>query len=280
MGRQGQPSNMGAAAERPVPEQWPVGGAAAALTLTANAGVLLCWHSHKLLVDGLHSGGGGQFSAVPPWMQRDIVAGCPPFDGIGWLLFTHLHADHFSEDLILRFLSRHPQAHLLMPEQDEGQSVFCRKLEEQGNIPQLLATRRSGPVLLRLAPGLEVTAFYVEHDGAQYRDMEHNCLLVSLDGRNVLFLGDAAQDMERLGEVLQGTRVDTVITNPLFLNRPAGRETLIRAIQPAKIVVNHIPFAWEDPHRFREMVARTVSRWRSVLPPVAVLWNPLDNITI
>lgn len=269
--------------QRPIPVRWPVGEPAAALTLTANAGVLLEWQGHKLLIDGLHEGG-GQFSAVPAAVQADIAAGRPPFDGIEGLMFTHLHADHFSAGQVQHFLGNFPEVPLFLPAEGPGEEPAARALR------RYLAGRAAPGYELKspewqavrypLYPGLEVTAFYARHEGAVYRDVRHYCLMLSLGGRHILFLGDALQDPGYFSKMLRDTTVDTAVTNPLFLNGPAGRETLLRAIRPGKIVVDHIPFAWEDGRRFREMVARSVIRWQGLLPPVSVLWDPLDVILI
>ena len=271
--------------ERPIPANWPVGGDEASLTLTGNAGILLCWQGHKLLIDGLHDGGDHQFSAVPPQVLEDIVAGRPPFDGIGWLLFTHLHVDHFSAKQVQRFLQNAPQVPLFLPAGNGGAGVdpainpLRHYLMDHASPVQELKLPEDRPVCYPLCPGLRVTAFYAQHDGEQFQEIQHYCLIVSLGGRNVLFLGDSLQDPDYFSGILQDTAVDTVVTNPLFLNRPAGRETL-QVIRPEKIVVNHIPFAQEDRLRFREMVVRNVARWGSSLPPIWVLWDPLDTITI
>lgn len=272
--------------ERPVPEHWPVGEDPARLTLTANAGVLLEWQGHKLLIDALHDGGDHQFSAVPPPILDDMAAGRPPFDGIEWLLFTHLHVDHFSAGQVERFLQTFPQVPLFLPAGNGGEgvdpaiNVLRQYLMAHASPVRELKLPEGRPVCYPLCPGLRVTAFYAQHDGEQFQDTQHYCLMFTLGGRNVLFLGDSLQDPDYFADVLQDTAVDTVVINPLFLNRPSGRETLSRAVRPGKIVVNHIPFAWEDRMRFREMVVRNVTRWHAALPSISVLWDPLDTITI
>ena len=273
-------------AQRPIPERWPIGEPLATLTLTANAGVLLCWQGHKLLIDGLHDGGDHQFSAVPASILEDIISGRPPFDGIEWLLFTHLHVDHFSAGQVQRFLQHFPRVPLFLPAGNGGAGIdpainpLRQYLMEHASPVQELKLPEGRAVCYPLCPGLRVTAFYAQHDGAEYEDTQHYCLMFSLGGRNILFLGDSLQDPAYFSEMLQDIPVDTVVSNPLFLNRPAGRETLIQAIRPEKIVVNHIPFAWEDRMRFREMVERNVIRWHASLPPVSVLWDPLDCVSI
>lgn len=271
--------------ERPLPLSWPVGEERITLTLTANAGVLVAWRDCKLLVDGIHAGGDHQFSAVPAPTLRRIVDGEPPFDNIGWLLFTHLHVDHFSAEYVRRFLERRPQVPLFLPAGNGGAGIdpeinaLRAYLTEHASPVRELRLPYGRAVCYPLCPGARVTAFFAEHDGEQFEDTEHYCLLLSLGGRSLLFLGDAAQDPGYFTSVLAGTALDAVVTNPLFLNRPAGRDTLL-ALRPEKIVVDHIPFAREDQLRFREMVARNAERWRDLLPPMSVLWDEGDTLAI
>lgn len=264
--------------ERPHPARWPVGEEEITLTLTANAGVLVCWRGHKLLVDGLHGGEEHAFSPVPAPMLEEILSGRSPFDGISWLAFTHLHSDHFSAAQVGRFLRHFPQVSVLLPP-GAGISALEGELKGHGARIEILRPIPDQPVTLSLRADLQLTAFRVQHDGTPSPDIFHCCLLLSLAGRRLLFLGDAVQEPSFFVHMLQGSAVDTLVVNPLFLNRPAGRAT-VQAIAPEKVVVDHIPFAWEDPRRFREMVARSAARWQSALPPLAVLWDPLDTITI
>ena len=236
---------------RPLPGRWPVGEDPFRLTLTANAGVLLQWGGCKVLIDALHTGY-GQFSGVPAPMLADICAGRPPFDGVQGLAVTHRHADHWDPDWAARFLAARPGA-------------FCLGPEDAGVHP--------------LPGGAELLAFPVPHEGEPYAGVPHVCLLFTLGGRRVLFLGDAVMDASALCPALEEAAVDTAVVNPLFLNTPAGRAALA-ALAPEKAAAVHIPFAGDDTRRFREMAARSILRWREQLPPVQVLWDPLDQVLL
>lgn len=243
--------------EKPLPKSWPQpeDGERITITLTANAGVLVAYRDYKFLVDGLHGGGGG-YSAVPPEVLELVLEGIPPFDRIDALFFTHRHPDHFSEEAAGRFLERWPEAGVFMP--------------------------RPGGDVYGLAPGRVAAFLDIPHTGGD--DCCHNCIYFSLGGRSLLFLGDAVQEGARFSQALAGLDatggVDAVVCNPLFLSRREGREALLEGVRPHCIVVNHIPFAQDDKMRNREVVARAVTRYRDELPPVAVLWDPLDRVIL
>lgn len=236
---------------KPLPKAWPVDRAdPITITLTANAGVMVAYRGLKCLVDGLHAGGGG-YSAVPPEVLGTIYCGAPPFDNISYLFFTHLHPDHFGKAQVARFLEHWPKTEVRLP------------------VPEGKTLGDASTVSARL--------FEMPHTGGE--EMLHNCILFSLGGRRLLFLGDAVTDPARFSRSLGGAVVDAVVCNPLFLSRPEGRKTLLEGICPRRVIVNHIPFEADDKMRNREVVARAINRHQAELPPVTVLWDPIDSVT-
>ena len=260
--------------ERPRPKSWPLAPKNVTLTLTANAGMLLQFQGCKWLIDGIHTGNSA-FSGVPPELLDQIIAGVHPFDGIEGLCFTHLHEDHCSASALERYRAAHPHTPVYLPPA-VGTGVPPAAEGLSGGPGQVF----SAPVeRVPLGPDRSLTAFSFPHSGAEFQDVAHHCLLFSLEGCQILFLGDANQDPEGLSRLFAALPIHTAVINPLFLTMPQGREAL-SALRPAKLVVCHIPFAWEDTMRFREMVVRNTLRWQEVLPPAALLWDPLDCIAL
>ena len=74
------------------------------VTLAANAGVLLRVRNTSILIDALFA---DTSSCGPsPETRERLLCGLPPFDEVDYVLFTHLHQDHFSEDVTREFLNR------------------------------------------------------------------------------------------------------------------------------------------------------------------------------
>ncbi|MCI8477650.1 MAG: hypothetical protein HFE97_04790 [Oscillospiraceae bacterium] len=266
--------------ERPRPKSWPLAAQDITLTLTANAGILLQFQGHKWLIDGLHTGNSA-FSGVPAALLDQIMAGAHPFDGIEGLCFTHLHEDHCLASVLERYRAEHPHTPVYLPPA-VGEGVP----QEAEGLASALA-RSGGPVTvltkpkesISLGPDLTLTAFSFPHSGVEFHDVAHDCLLFSLAGCQVLFMGDAKQDPEGLSGLFSAYDIHTAVINPLFLTMGQGREALA-LLRPSKLVICHIPFAWEDTMRFREMVVRNTLRWQEQLPPAALLWAPLDTIAL
>lgn len=269
-GRPKQALEEGVPLARPVPRDWPVADDPITLTLTANAGVLIDYAGTRLLLDGLHDGAQG-FSAVPQAVREAVLTGQPPFEGIRWLLYTHLHSDHFSPSLTSLFLQEHPAVQVIAPEgvcgKDAG--LFRQVCEDE-----------TGFFTLPIAQNISLRAFFSPHAGEEYGNVAHCCYLLCCGARHVLFVGDADYRAAFFAEKLRGIMIDAAVVNPLFISGGNGRRTLAQGIAPRRIVVNHIPFRGEDPMRFREMVVHCLQRYEKELPPAAVLWDANATVAL
>ncbi|MGN8875924.1 MBL fold metallo-hydrolase [Pseudoflavonifractor sp. HCP28S3_F10] len=271
---------------RPVPRTWWEGPDPIRLTLTANAGILLSWRDHKLLVDGLHSSRDHDYSPVPRSVLDAIQEGKGMWGGVEWVFYTHLHLDHFSGRETLRLMEKQPVRRLFLPAGEEGPGIspdigeLRAWLMASAAPVQELSLPEYRPACWPLAPDARVTAIRCAHIGEGYEDVEYYCFLFQLGARTVLFLGDAACDADYFRTVLRGCPVDTAVVNPLFLTRPDGRETIREAICPRRLVVDHIPFACDDRMRMRRLVSRTLIREEERLPPAAVLWDEGDGVIL
>lgn len=272
---------------RPVPRQWWEGEEPVELRLTANAGVLLTFRGEKLLVDGLHDSRAHDFSPVAPEMLAALAAGAPPWDGIRWLFYTHLHIDHFSGRETIRFLEGNRVEKLFLPAGNGGPGID----REDVSALRSWLTQRAAPVQeLRLpeyrsvtyplVSGIRVTAFRSLHASEEFEEVKHECFLFDLAGKKVLFLGDANYDRDYFATMLDGVEVDTAVVNPLFLTNPSGRSVVLEGVRPRRVVIDHIPFQEDDKLHMRKLVVRSLERWGESFPPVAVLWEAGDAVRL
>ena len=272
---------------RPVPRQWWEGEEPVELRLTANAGVLLTFRGEKLLVDGLHDSRAHDFSPVAPETLAALAAGAPPWDGIRWLFYTHLHIDHFSGRETIRFLEGNRVEKLFLPAGNGGPGID----REDVSALRSWLTQRAAPVQeLRLpeyrsvpyplVSGIRVTAFRSLHASEEFEEVEHECFLFDLAGKKILFLGDSNYDRDYFATMLDGVEVDTAVVNPLFLTNPSGRSVVLEGVRPRRVVIDHIPFQEDDKLHMRKLVVRSLERWGESFPPVAVLWEAGDTVRL
>ena len=90
-------------------------GKTVTVTLLANAGLLFQYDGYSILLDALQCSEKAPFSPLPPALWQALLSASGRFSRIGALLFTHLHPDHFSVDMTLQYLHRHPVPVVMMP---------------------------------------------------------------------------------------------------------------------------------------------------------------------
>ncbi len=252
------------------------------ITLLANEGIILEFGGTKFLIDGLHENLEGVFSGLSQSVLDDLMCGEKPlFQNIEYILYTHCHYDHFSAPLTELFLKQHPVKGLLMPDRQTDQYAALRDIaQHRADRLWLLDLPIGEKQDIRLRADLSLTVFRSFHAGKQYLDVENFCYVLNLDGRKLLIIADAAEDAEYFSKMLAGEEIEIALVNPMFVNRFGGRKVINEAIRPEKLIVYHIPFADRGEHGFRKIVPHDVKKYQGILPPITVLWDELQEITI
>jgi L-ascorbate metabolism protein UlaG (beta-lactamase superfamily) len=249
------------------------------VTLLANEGILLQYNGVKILIDAFHVNKDEMFSGLSKHELDDLLEGEKPlFRDIGYVLFTHCHYDHFSADVTEAFLEKHHIKGLFMPDHPTRGFISlrdtARRQAEQTwllNLP--LGEKKKVPLMNEIS----LTVFRSVHAGKEYSDIENYCYLIDLGGRRIFIISDSEYNAPYFSNMLSGETIEAAFVNPLFLNIREGREVIIKALKPEKLVVYHIPFENKDTG-FRRLVLRHVERYRDCLPPVFILWDELQTI--
>jgi len=77
---------------------------AVTVTYVANEGVLIQSGSKQVLIDALHKPYLSEYLATPQKILDTMMANRPPFEDIELLLVSHIHGDHFNDELVGEFL--------------------------------------------------------------------------------------------------------------------------------------------------------------------------------
>lgn len=248
------------------------------ITLVANAGLIIGYRGQKLLLDGLHSQQDSMFSPVPPYMQERIMKGNPPFDHIRWVVFTHIHADHFSGEIVNQYLQAADPEMLVIPSGGE-QNISAPSNKSTCTIQSIaLPIGQCREINLH---GLgKLIAFSSKHAGTEYKNVNHLCYALYFGSKKLLILGDADYDITYLKQIAGREVFDAVIVNPLFLHLPKGRKVLTQSLQTKEIIFYHLPFAKDDWIHFRDMMAKDMKQYKEMLPPMRALTDPLQTVSI
>ena len=198
---------------------------------TANAGVLLKLDGVSVLLDGLCDGVENYLS-TPPAIARQMLENPPDI-----LAFTHYHADHCSESLVLPYRKQNLRP-ILGPESLHLGSVRIGEVSITG-----IESRHLGKV----EPGLQHVSYVIE-------------------GRQcVWFLGDAAPVQWKNRTDLP--RPDLLIVPYAYGNTKSAWELTCSLAD--KVVILHLPDRNADFYGLRHTVEQTTTNGGK-----ATLWIP------
>jgi L-ascorbate metabolism protein UlaG (beta-lactamase superfamily) len=248
------------------------------VTLTANAGVLLRVQDTTILLDALFGDADTAYCAPSPAAKEKMLCGEPPFENVDYVMFTHLHRDHFSEEFTREFLSRHTVKGLLLPGSDKlEQSGFFGFVKETGT-PCYTLTEQALKTVFRLSPDVQVTAYRTLHLDKKYHDVPHFCYRIAFGEKKLLFTSDADYTEETFAFLGEET-LRAAFVNPLFFS-DLQRRRFFRGSLPAEtVVVYHLPFP-EEEEALQRMFAQALQTWQEEGPPAVVLDRQLKTIEL
>lgn len=249
------------------------------VTLVANAGLLLRYQDASILLDALFSGESCSFCAPSPATRERLLHGDPPFDSVDYVLFTHLHEDHFSEALTREFLLSHRVKGLMLPSSARlEQQGFFDFVKESG-IPCHVLTGDTCKAEFRLSDEIQISAFHTLHLDEKYRDVLHFCYLISCGEKKLLFTSDVDYTREQFS-FLGAEPLRAAFVNPLFFSDLQRRRFFHGRLPAETIVVYHLPFSEKKAGPLQRMFSRSLQVWPENGPTVIVLEGQLETIEL
>lgn len=213
------------------------------VTYIANAGFLIEAAGRKVLIDALFDGGQPDYMAPSPELLGQIETGERPFADIDLILATHVHSDHFSPAIVLRYLRAHPRCHFAAHKQVVDTIRGDRRFQDvQRQVHELdLQAGVRGQVAL---DGIAVDALCLNH-GAPQRDVKNLVFLVDMGGARFLHMGDTfLWDRENTIPLnaypFEHARIDLLFLNQYDRGPARTRDFIANRIQPSHLVIMHI----------------------------------------
>ncbi|WP_291327032.1 MBL fold metallo-hydrolase [Desulfovibrio sp. UCD-KL4C] len=253
------------------------------ITLVANAGVHVEYNGLGILVDGVHHEEGHPFCQVSKTDLQHIKDGTNLFKNLDYFLFTHEHPDHFTPQYLLKIIQSRSFKGLFLPNERDGSSNLALLLKHARsiNLPYWSLGLDPGEVKrVELADDLIVTAIGSEHMGPQYKNIRNDCFLLTLNGINLLFTGDADYVAEYYIKALCDVHLDAIFVNPIFYHNPNGQEIINKIFRPRAIVIYHMPLEQNDTMQFNFMVNRDIQRYEQPNIQTHILSNKKRSITL
>lgn len=247
------------------------------VTLAANAGVLLRVRNTSILIDALFADTSG--CGLSPETRERLMSYLPPFDEVDYVLFTHLHEDHFSEDMTRTFLRRHTVKGLMLPvsERLERQGFF--DFVRETGTPCSVLSGQIVKTVFTLSDEVQVSAFRTLHLDEKYHYVLHFCYLIACGGKRLLFTSDADYTRETFS-FLGEEPLRAAFVNPLFFSDLQRRRFFHGTLPAETIVVYHLPFPAGNGEQLQQMFSRSLRAWPESGPPVIVLDRELQTIML
>ncbi len=213
---------------------------------TCNAGAVLWLQGLCVWVDVLNRENAGGYDVLSE-EDFDRLLKEPEYrpDAI---LFTHRHADHYSEERLFRAVEAFPRA-----------KVFIG-----GGRPSMQHIGLMSP-----AGSLTLHVLPLPHAGEAYQNVENDALFLTGREGKVLFPGDCpvgCPELFSMLEALSGSEkalpcVDLAFFNFPWLSLGKGRKALSQ-MAPGHVLFFHLPNARNDVYGYREQAGRMRERFR------------------
>ncbi len=83
----------------------------------ANEGLLIMDKDNNVLIDPLFEEDFGIYQTLSKKVQDSIIYGIGVYKNVDYLLISHEHRDHFSQDLVTQFILNHPETTIVSSDQ-------------------------------------------------------------------------------------------------------------------------------------------------------------------
>lgn len=235
------------------------------ILFTANAGFFLNVNGITLAVDAFPRVADRGFSSLSPEHLQQL---CQQYDfaDVRYVIATHDHEDHYSQQWNEQFLSGHPQARFIGAVEDER----APKPSVPPHDSLLIGVSQAeAPILLRsdrptyYLPGITFEFLRLPHEGAEFADVaNYGCLATISPSRNaisssansgpcrILFVGDARPADPAIAEWIGGRHIDLALLNFPWIALPKGRRFIEEYLPDTKIGVIHLPYESEDRNHY------------------------------
>ena len=249
------------------------------VTLLANAGLLLQYHDVSMLLDGIYGSEEHAFSDLKPDVWEKLLLGQPPFEQIDFLLFTHVHPDHFSPEKTMQFLEKRSVKGVFLPDAPEIEESGLAEFLRSRNIPYGIMSHKTNHASFGVAPEISVRGISTLHLSKKYHDVHHVCYLITFGEKRVLFTADVDYMFESL-DVLNGIPLRAVFLNPLFFSGLRRGRFFKGSLATTTYCLYHIPFSEDDSLRMRKNLANDLLAWPPERGETLVLCDSLQHIDL
>lgn len=228
-------------------------------TQVVNAGLLIEKTDAKILIDGIHSEKTYEWSTVDKNLMDYIIYGKDKFKDINYLLFTHQHSDHFNLEKTLEYIKNNKVEKLVVTKLNYTNNTLINSdiLEELNTDYYEVYTINSNDIIIR--------CIKTKHLSHERFGIEHYAFIISINNKNILYLGDADYTKLELIGILKKFDIDIIVA-PFIITASRPGRNFIRIIAPDLLILNHLPNKDDDKFNYRKMVEKNIAEHLIELP--------------
>jgi L-ascorbate metabolism protein UlaG (beta-lactamase superfamily) len=201
-----------------------------------NAGYLITVGDKRILIDALYEG-------YPEGTLKPVVYAQPPFDDVDLILATHEHRDHFSPELVARYMQENPSP-LFVSTKSAVRQLLAEDSALRGRtrgVELQKGERRQIDVA-----GVELEALYLSHGMVGILNLG---FIITVDGAQLFHTGDLSPDHVRVSYLqdygLPEKQLDVAFVPDFLLTMEEYHAHVTEGIQPRHVMPMHYPY--EDP---------------------------------
>ncbi len=215
------------------------------LTYVANEGVLVSSGDAKVLIDAIFDKPNEEYRAPSPEVLDKILKGEAPYDGVGLLLVTHNHPDHFDAPLAARYVAAFPGSVFVGPA-DAVAAMRTAAADWASIEPRVIPLDVAvGEKVHKILKRISLTAFRTLHSGDKESPM-NLMYLIELNGWRVLHEGDSTGKTGVYRDFgLGSVPIDLALVHFWFPLEPDCARFLQEVLTPSHVALMHLPIRLE-----------------------------------
>lgn len=209
------------------------------LCYIANAGFVVRALHGAILIDALIREGLPDYPKASSSLNEKMEKGLPPFDDVRIVIATHVHADHFNAEAIVRHAANNPVALYVVTPQARGELSTAGF--PAGTMKRLKSVYPANHETQSFEhEGLRVTSYRINHGKGV--PVQNIGVMIEADGVRLFHPGDMVPYAEELAEAgLSKLGVDVAMV-PFWLLTDDGTRRLVKEAFAAETVVPmHFP---------------------------------------
>ncbi len=212
------------------------------ITFLGNHGYLLSDTKGKILIDGFLGESYAIFEGLEPGAVKAMQQASGVFKGVDISLASHRHFEHFQPDTACSFIKASKAT--LMVSSAQVITVLrerCKPFAKAHPKVKVVQLKPGVPAIYKQG-GAKVEIFPLSHGVGKYASLQHYGHLMTVGGKTILHIGDAAAaPADFIAAGLQNRKIDIALVPYTYFHRPSGKLILSQYLSSAIKIVGHIP---------------------------------------